>query len=257
MKSNFDNNVYNFLIYFLITTLILICLYCGLNYLKYQKTYKLPQGNAIDVSPTTGESVQPVISRDHVFQIRYPEGTSASMFVENQGDIIYEKYDESIKDSFYKAVFFNETTNFLDVAGTITPIPIEELTPLKFFSNSREVPIYYKGRAELVFVEFAPGSSTSFIYNEGSYEYMEDNNDSPRPRVSNIILQFVKKDYNTTNNEAGNAIICSGGKSASVKWTSESNGRVNLKDYHGQDVSILKGKSWWIILEEGTTAIIN
>jgi len=235
--------------------------------MNHRRYYRVPQGNVIDVSPLTGEKIQPVINNAPANEVTYYEIPNIEeLHYLSSADIIYESYDEALELPVYKAVFFGEKNLKSPNIKTITNVPLNSIAELTFTSSPSSLPEYYNKEAQVIFVEFNTKDSSSFIFEDGKYFHIRDrvkdmDKISNKPlSVSNIIVQYIKENSsNTDDNQAssGDAIICSGGKFTKGTWVSSGKAPMKLLNSSGEIVQLVNGQSWWVKVKEGTPLIIN
>lgn len=261
------SEAFNYIIYFLLTTFIILCLYTAYKYINHRRYYRVPQGNVIDVSPLTGEKIQPVINNAPANEVTYYEIPNIEeLHYLSSADIIYESYNETLGLPVYKAVFFGEKNLKSPNIKSVTNVPINSIAELSFTSSPSSLPEYYINEAQVIFVEFNTKDSSSFIFQDGKYFHMRDRVKDVdkmfnKPlSVSNVIIQYVKEDHiNKDNNHtsSGEAIVCSGGKFTKGTWLNSGRDPIKLVDSSGEIIKLVNGQSWWLIIKEGTPLIIN
>ncbi len=265
-KKNHEE-AFNYVIYFLLTIFIILCLYTSYKYISYKRYYRVPQGNVIDVSPLTGEKIQPVLNNTPANEVIYSEIQNIEeLHYLSTADIIYESYHEDFQLPVYKAIFFGNSPLKTDNIKSITNIPLNALAEFSFTPSPSSLPKCYDKNAELIFLEFNTKDSSSFVFEEGKYFHMRDkvkdiDRISNKPlSVSNVIIQYVKEEDGSQINKtlsSGNAIICSGGKFTKATWSNNGDNPTKLLDLSGENIKLVNGQSWWITVKEGTAVIIN
>ena len=250
-------NIRDFFLFFSLTIIIILVLYCC--FAKYSKRflYKTPQGNALNVSPLTGEEINSVLQKDEAYIAIYSNGIPLKdISGENQGDIIFESYDAALNKCVYEGLYFINSPFSLLGVERIDTISINNLPSFSFINSSDALPVYYKKTGELVHIEHSKTASSTFKYDGGLYKYyssLTSLNNSDTPVVANIIIQLVDKAY--VKNK-GNAIVLSGGKACSGTWERINNTTV-IKDYNGAPMTLMEGKSWWMTIVEGSLILIE
>lgn len=266
LKKNYIE-VFNYVIYFLLTIFIILCLYTTYKSISYKRYYRVPQGNVIDVSPLTGEKIQPVINNTPANEVTYSEIQNIEeLHYLSTADIIYESYNEDSQIPVYKAIFFGNKPLKSNNIKSIKNVPLNSLAELSFTSSPSSLPEYYNKNAEIIFLEFNTKDSSSFVFEEGSYYHIRDrvkdiDRISNKPlSVSNVIIQYIKEEASSQSGNtpsSGNAIICSDGKFTKATWSNNGKDATKLLDLSGDSIKLKNGKSWWITIKEDTTVIIN
>ena len=244
----------DFFLYFSLTIVIILILYNYVSKYAEKDLYKPPQGNALNVSPLTGEEINTVLQGDEAYLVSYSKGVSIKdLSGELQGDITFELFDKEKNQCTYKGLYYN--TSPLTIVGIdkINTIAINNLPPFSFRDSSDSLPNYYKDTGNLVYIEYSKTASTTFMYQDGYYKYSSSLENRDTPVVSNLVIQLVDKDYSKTK---GNAIIISGGKACSGTWESVNNTTI-IKDYTGAPMTLMEGKSWWMTVVEGSSILIE
>ncbi len=244
----------DFFLYFSLTIVIILLLYTYASKYAEKNLYKPPQGNALNVSPLTGEEINSVLKGYEAYMVSYSKGVSIKdLSGELQGDIIFELYDKEKNELTYKGLYYNTSPLTIPGIEKINTIAIDNLPPFSFRDSSEGLPIYYKGAGELVYIEYSKTASTTFMYQNGYYKYSSSLQNDDTPVVSNLIIQLIDEDYSKTK---GNAIIISGGKACSGTWESVNNTTI-IKDYTGAPMTLMEGKSWWMTVVEGSSILIE
>lgn len=247
-------NIKDFFIFFSLTIIIVLIIYGYASKYTKRYVYRLPQGNALNVSPLTGEEINPVLQKDEAYIATFSKDISIKeLSGKHQGDIIFESYDLERNEYIYKGLYYNAPPLSLIGVEAIDTISINKLPTFSFRNSSDNLPVYYKNSGELVHIEYSKTSSSTFRYQEGFYRYSSSRNGIDTPVVSNLIIQLIDKDYSKSK---GNAIVLSGGKACSGTWQKIDNTTI-IKDYNGAPMALMEGKSWWMTVVEGSPILIE
>ncbi|MGM9972874.1 MAG: DUF3048 C-terminal domain-containing protein [Clostridiaceae bacterium] len=247
-------NTKDFFLFFSLTIIIILILYSHTAKYAERFLYKPPQGNALNVSPLTGEEIDSVLQKDEAYMAIYGDDIAINeMALENQGDIIFESYDDTSDKCIYRGLYYESSPYSLQGVERIDSIAINSLPTFSFKDSSEKLPVYYKDSGDLIHIEYSKAVSTTFRYEEGYYKYSSSLEKSNAPIVSNLIIQLVDK---ANQKSKGNAIILSGGKACSGTWEKINNTTL-IKDYKGLPMTLIEGKSWWITVIEGSLILIE
>ncbi len=252
-----DRNVMNtksFFVFFSLTIIIILIIYSYASEYNERYVYRTPQGNALNVSPITGEEINSVLQKEEAYIVTFPKDASINELSGNkQGDIIFESYNLEESKCIYKSLYYNSSPFTLVEGEKINTIPLNDLPTFSFINSIDGLPVYFKNSGKLVHIEYSKTATSTFLYQEGYYKYTSDLNSINPPIVSNLIIQLVDKDY---MNNKGNAIILAGGKACSGTWEKTNNTTI-LKDYKGAPMTLMEGKSWWMTVVEGSLILIE
>ena len=247
-------NKIDFFIFFSMTIIIIFILYSHAERCAERSLYRPPQGNALNVSPITGEEINPVLQKDEAYIAIYKEDIVINELTgENQGDIIFESYDGAADKCVYEGLYYDNSPYSALGVERIDTIAINNLPTFTFEDSSDKLPIYYKDSGDLIHIEYSKAISSTFRYEEGLYKNSSSLDNSNAPVVSNLIIQLVDKDYQKSK---GNAIIISGGRACSGTWE-KLNSTTVIKDYTGAPITLMEGKSWWMTVVEGSLILIE
>lgn len=118
-------------------------------------------------------------------------------------------------------------------------------------------------KANSIFVSFNGNISTNFIYKNGEYFYYKnkepfiDLSNNSYLKVSNILIQMCDEEFpNNHTVGKGNALLFQGGKFIEIKWDNEIP-PIRFYDKNGNDISLLNGKTWWLVTNKNTSIIYN
>ncbi len=264
MKAYSRKQLMSYLAYLLITILIFLLLYSLFSYYSLRSKYRTPQGNVIDVSPLTGEAMRAVIGSSPVYNVILSEFSSIEDIDPKEPDIIYESYNRDSQSLSYSYLVFNRSPMANEQIKVIETLPLSHVPKFNFNTNASALAMYYKGNAEIAFIEYSTTASSSFIYKDGLYHRIKDSRPGDKVEASspltaaNIIIQIVKpQEASDSSNDLGNIIVCTAGKSTAGKWIRHKDGSIYLLDYQGKLMELSKGKSWWLKVEEGISIIIK
>lgn len=262
-NNSHGQNALNLFIYIL--SIILSCLICyiAVTILITAKTY-VPK-NSIYVSPLTGERVKPALVNSSPYEVTYTTSeNTVSLNGISHADIIYE-YLDTVGTPYYKALFTKNPPIKSNPIVSIESIPFNLLPKLNFMDEF-DLPKDFTRSAGSIFVALNYNLFSNFIYEDDSYHHYRDtykdiDNLTSKPiAVSNVVIQFVKEDIKITSPQitgTGKGLLFRGGKVIDIKWDKEKNKPIKVLDENGNPISLIRGKTWWIIIHENSSVAYN
>lgn len=182
----------------------------------------------------------------------------------SNADIIFE-YLGPENQTIYKAIY-NEntdlkTTEIVSVSNTKD----NYINNLKFCN--KKLRTLGSKTANAIFVSFDLYSSSNFVYKNGQYYHYKnknkdiDNSNNQSVKVSNIIVQYInEKNVNKSIQDisgSGNGLIFSSGKATKINWSKSKDNPIKLTDTKGNELSLNKGQTWYIIINKNSSVAYN
>lgn len=248
-----SNKLYVRLKFILIFILVTLIIYIALiSYKLVNKPY--PPKNALEVSPLTGKSLMSVNSDNIIYNIEYSDSNIFDLYRIYDNDIVYESYDKQTDSLHYKA----SSTNNLGSHKTITHLEsndYSEFPNLSFINYSDMKKYNFESDQSDVFIEYAPSTSTSFIYTKGQYKYINSVTQEDKHvdtdellTFTNIIVQFIDKN----NPSSGEGLLFTRGKHKSLTFSNSEFFFKNSKT----PITLNKGNTIWITLDANDKASV-
>lgn len=179
--------------------------------------------------------------------------TSSTLIYEYMDYNFNHIYKSLVETPMNKESSYNDSMKF-DNTFNLPRFKILELNDLEKASPNK---------ANSIFVSFNGNISTNFIYKNGEYFYYKnkepfvDLSNNSYLKVSNIIIQMCDTEFpNDHTIGKGNALLFQGGKFIKIKWDNEAS-PIRFYDENGNDISLLNGKTWWLITNKNTSIIYN
>jgi hypothetical protein len=183
--------------------------------------------------------------------------SSSSLNGISNADFVFE-YIDYRGTPYYKAFFRDSVPKKTHPIVSIAETDGGELPKLNFIEDPKQI-AKYKNKAKAVFVKLSYNISSNFVYENGLYYHYRDvrcdiDNAAHKPiAVSNLVVQFLPSDaklesYDFLGN--GSGLLFCGGKAIEIKWEKEKNTPVKIVGLDGNPISVVKGKTWWIITND-------
>ncbi|MBU5591781.1 DUF3048 C-terminal domain-containing protein [Clostridium sp. MSJ-4] len=248
-------SIFNYIIATLCTILIIMIIYIGYQHIKFKKNY-IPH-NSINVSPITGERLSDVYNNNELpVEVTYIDVyENGSISGISKADIVYEFLNEDYKVN-YKAIFYNFFPSNNYPISSICKVQLEALPKFKF-KDIIDVEKSSKD-AQYIFANFNNLHSSNFVYKDGVYEHFLDtsphidNLNNEIVKSTNVIVQFVNND--SSGDTSGKGLLFLGGKVIEIEWKKDK-GKIKLNDLNGNEISIIKGNTWWIITDKNNSIV--
>lgn len=262
-KSDYTNTNFRITIFGL--CIILSCIICYIAFKSFFTTKTYVPKNSIHVSPLTGERIKSAFLENTPFEVTYTavENTISLDGISN-AEIIYE-YLDSHGVPYYKALFQKSLPAKSKPIISIDSFPTKLLPKLNFIDNI-DLPKDFTKSAESIFVALSYNLFSNFIYEDDCYHHYRDtykdiDNSTSKPiTVSNVIVQFVNKNVEILSPQvlgSGKGLLFRGGKVIDIKWDRSKNKPIKVIDEEGNSISLIRGKTWWIIIHENSSVAYN
>lgn len=257
---NNKTNIFDVVSYILISLLVIVLFYSFIKII-YLHINRIPR-NSVNVSPITGEILSPVSSSREAIEVTYSQFKDLESFSGiNKANLIYEYIDPKL-GHIYKTVFYDTPPGNNYPVLNIEKIPLLELPKLNF-SSALDEKIGSFDSANSVYLKINGLISSSFLFKNGEYIYYKDKtperdlNDGKKITVSNIILQLSKEEYpNKTTTGSGEGFLFMAGKVIKINWKKESS-PIRFYDENGNEISLVKGKTWFAIGNKETSVVYD
>lgn len=254
---------FNIIIYSLCIVLSCLVCYIAFKTLLIAKNYT-PQ-NSILVSPLTGERIRPAFINNSPFEVTYSTAeNTVSLDGISNAEIIYEFLDTN-GIPYYKALFHKNPPVKANPIISIDSVPLKLLPKLNFM-DSIDMPKDFTRSAGSIFVTLSYNLFSNFIYEDDSYHHYRDtykdiDQTTTKPiTVSNVIVQFVNENdeiHSPHVSGKGKGLLFRGGKVIDIQWDREKEKPVKVVDEEGKPISLIRGKTWWIIIHENSSVAYN
>jgi hypothetical protein len=198
-------------------------------------------------------------------QITYfPKNNSEFLAGINNAALVYEYINEK-GNLVYKAIFSGNIPNKIDSVTKITDFPLNNL-PKFTFSPFINRAYSDKKNASYIYVTMSYNIFSNFIYDNGYYIHYKDSvtdidSLSAEPvSASNVVIQFTADSHGikkTTAIEHGKGLLFCGGKVVDIEWSNDGESPIKVVDKNGDPVSLIEGKTWWIIIDENCPVAFN
>ncbi|SUY48225.1 Protein of uncharacterised function (DUF3048) [Clostridium putrefaciens] len=254
------NKLFDYIIKVLIAILIIIILINIYNYINYKKNY-IPN-NSINVSPITGEIITSVYNKDPIpISVNYTDiYENNSICGLGKADIIYEFIDENQKLN-YNAIFYSNIPNN---NYPISSIRTSNLDSIQSFNFKEVVDVDSNlVDANYLFINLNNLYCSNFIYKEGVYEHFLgslphiDALDKEIIKATNVVVQFVDDPASfriSNRNDSGYGMLFSSGKALNMRWCKDNN-KTSMYDSNDVPLSIVRGNTWWVIIDKNNSLI--
>ncbi|WP_035292454.1 DUF3048 C-terminal domain-containing protein [Clostridium sp. KNHs214] len=255
-KCNFVNNI----------ILILFSVCCILVMLICYKLIPFNKFPNIDISPYSGEILKNKNNREFknatevIYKLSQMNDNTDGL---SKADIILQ-YVDSQNKLIYKGIYLDEVPKKISSSsGQKKPIDTSYLPKFDFL-DSEDIKLRKGKKANNIFIDFNEYFSSNFLYKEGQYyhhnpskEHIDAYYNTP-VHVSNIIIQIV----NSKSNKkfpigSGNGLLFSGGKAIDIEWNKNLDSPIKIQDKNGKNISLIRGSTWWIILDESSSVVYN
>lgn len=223
-----------------------------------------PQNNE-SVSPLTGKVLNSGKNNHLPVRVTYsPNNTQEFLSGINNADLIFEYLTED-GSLAYNAIFYD---NVPSKPKPITNISNVSLSSLPKFTFSQSINKLYstKKQATYIFITMSYNIYSNFIYEDGYYVHYKDcetdidSADEQPVSVSNIIIQYTNssngiKNFNSCGN--GKGLLFCGGRVVDIEWENDGTHPIRVEDEDGNPVTLLEGKTWWIIINDKCPVAFN
>ncbi|MBU3196809.1 DUF3048 C-terminal domain-containing protein [Clostridium algidicarnis] len=254
------DKLFDYIIKVLIAVLIIIIIINIYTYINYKKKY-VPN-NSINVSPITGEIITNVYNRDTLpISVNYTDiYENNSICGLGKADIIYEYIDENQKLN-YNAIFYSNIPNNNYPISSIRTSKLDSI-PSFNFKDGVDVDSNLIN-AEYLFINLNNLYTSNFIYKDGVYEHFlgslphVDSLDKEIIKATNVIVQFVDDPISfksSDKNDSGHGMLFSSGKALNMKWVKDDN-KTSIYDANEVPLSIVRGNTWWVIIDKSNSLI--
>lgn len=252
--------IINYLFYIIIFVLILIMIFTFAKVLHKEINY-VPK-NSINVSPITGERLEAVYQNvKNPMEVTYMNSNETDGFAGmGDADIVYEYMNG--ETMIYKAIFYNKMPEKKFPITHMDNINLDALPKFNFL-DMIDLSLENRKNATVLFISFSPEFYSNFVYEDGLYYHFKNNvkdtdeNTNKPISISNIIIQLVDESSPYLSKDIdgkGDGLLFCGGKVMNIKWNKESK-PIKITDEQGNDVSLLRGKTWWIIVKKNTSVV--
>jgi hypothetical protein len=262
-KSKFTSARVNIAIYTL--SIVLSCLVCYIAFKTLLTAKNYVPENSIHVSPLTGERIKPAFINNTPFEVTYTTSeNTVSLDGISNAEIIYEYLDKS-RVPYYKALFEKNPPIKSNPIVSIDSIQ-NRLLPKLNFIDSIDLPKDFTRSAGSIFVSLSYNLFSNFIYEDDTYHHYRDTykdidkSTSKEVAVSNVVIQFVKANIEISSPQVsgnGKGLLFRGGKVIDIKWDRQKSQPIKVIDEEGNPVSLIRGKTWWIIIHENSSVAYN
>ncbi|WP_138204878.1 DUF3048 C-terminal domain-containing protein [Haloimpatiens lingqiaonensis] len=254
-KSNLVNNIVLFLFSICCILIIFIC-YRLIIYNNFPN---------IDISPYTGEILKNRNNKDFknaievVYKLDQLNDNTGGL---SKADIILQ-YVDSQNKLIYKGLYLDEIPQNIQSSYEKKPLDTSYLPKFNFL-DSQDIKFNKSKKANNIFIDLNEYFSSNFLYKNGEYyhhnpskEHIDIYYNDPI-HVSNIIIQMVNSQ---SNKEfpigSGNGLLFSGGKAIDIEWNKDSDSPIKIQDKNGKDISLIRGTTFWIIVDENSSVVYN
>lgn len=255
--------LWNVIIYILIVILVILILYDLYKLTTRYNSDKIHH-NSINVSPITGQRIQPVTTSNTLLEVKYSNLKLKNLMNINDADIIYETYNEEKDVLRYSAVFYNKKVKIHDSIEVIKTMDLSNLPKFNFM-DTVELPKYnFLSDCDTIFIKFSLNRNSSFTYNgEGYLHYSDTIIDkhfiTNQPLIfSNVIVQFVNSTEESSKDVfsysgSGEGLLFCGGKVQPIYWNDN---KFFLSD-KTTPITLMRGNTYWIIATRNTEVITS
>lgn len=200
-------------------------------------------GTLISYSPSSNEEwLNGLNNADYIFE-----------YINNEGLLAYD------------SIFYSREPYKPSPITSFKKVSLESIPKFSFSNNLNK--IYDKNqKASYIFITMNYDTFSNFIYENGYYTHFKntrldmDARDYKTIFVSNIIVQYTDN-YDGIANlyevGAGKGILFSGGKAIDIEWEKNVNATIEIRDTSGNDITLLDGKVWWVILNKNCYLTYN
>jgi hypothetical protein len=221
--------------------------------------------NSLNISPITGERLRPVIASRNPTEVIYSISKEEdSLNGISNADIIYEFIDTNGK-LYYKALFHENVPKKTHPIVSINSKSYKALPKLNFLDYI-DLPKDYTRSANSIYVTFNYNLFSNFLYDKDQYIHFRDSekdidkSNSKPIGVSNVVVQFAGSNCNKhpeNINGYGHGLLFCGGKAIDIKWEKNNKNPLKLLDESGNPLSLLRGKTWWIVVKDNSFIAYN
>ncbi|WP_373897480.1 DUF3048 C-terminal domain-containing protein [Haloimpatiens sp. FM7315] len=207
----------------------------------------------IKISPYTGEIIKnktPIKnSVEVIFKINEDNYTLDGL---SSANIIIE-YINSSNKPLYRAIYYDKKPELKNKVSILSDEKNSFSMPKFNFIDLPDISEEYIKEVNNIFISFNDYHCSNFIYKDGQYYHYKSSHEdldksSNKPLcVSNVIVQF--KDNTNGSNLYGNGLLFCGGKVIDIKWHSNEGIPIKITDKNGKDISLVRGNTWWVILD--------
>lgn len=252
-------SLWDYIIYILVIIFIIIVFYSFFKMIKYKINY-IPQ-NSINVSPLTGERIQDVYKENHLpVELTYVnKGNEENLCGLSNANIIYEYANNG--EIIYKAIYYDKIPPKTSSSTKTNDISISSLPKLNFIDI---VDLKKESEnAEYIFVDLLKNMCSNFVYKDGLYYHFKNSKEdldlynNKQLSTSNIIVQFVDENITNVSKDiegSGKGLLFYGGKTMKIKWDKHSK-PIRITDEKGEDVSLIRGNTWWILAPKNSSVV--
>lgn len=182
----------------------------------------------------------------------------------SSADIIYEYIDKDEK-TVCKALFHDNIPSSPFSKTNTTTLPMKNI-PSFTFVDFINLPKNYSQSANSINVKLSKNIESKFIYENDYYIHYRNSLKDIDPitsktiSVSNVLIQFCNENKFSSPlevNGIGKGILFLGGKIVDIRWEKEKSNPIKVVDEYGKPVSLLKGRTWWIILKNNSSIAYN
>lgn len=263
MKNLNLHRISSFLIYLL--TLILIFLISYSLYASYnKKNPKVPPRNSINVSPFTGQRIQPIASLNSFDYVSYNINNLTDLHFIEDADIVYEWFNPNLNKKEYSAIFYNKKINPTTSIETVGNINVTSMPKFNFVDNLDIAKYDFSSPCDVIFVGFNKWLSSSFIYKDGTYYHYSSNSKDTNTIsnkdlcYTNVIIQFIDN-YNDISQipflatGTGKGLLFTAGGYKEICWKGS---EIFLKD-SDTALTLQKGNTFWIFSDKNSNITLN
>ncbi|MFD3155655.1 DUF3048 C-terminal domain-containing protein [Haloimpatiens sp. FM7330] len=246
-------------------TLILFSILCILLVFVFYKFISLNRLPNIDIniSPFTGKRLHKKVPPKNSIQVIYKlDNKTYDIDGLSNADIIFE-YINSNNKIIYKALFYDNISNELDKSSQVNENTLKDLPKFNFV-DIIDLNNNYKKSANSIFISFDEFTSSNFIYKNGQYcHYRNTKEDVDKKlnkpiQVSNVLVQFLKPEMDRDNPiGCGDGLLFCGGRVIDIKWNKKGDTPIQITDKKGKPISLMRGSTWWILINENSSVAYN
>jgi hypothetical protein len=231
---------------------------------RSQHTYiTISQGSNSNLSPLTGRVL--ASGRGQPLQVTYsPNDSREFLSGINNADLVFEYLSKS-GSLVYNAIFYDNTPFKTKPITNIQNISMYSLPKLTFSSSINKL-YSNKKNATYIFVTLSYNIFSNFIYEDGYYVHYKDcvtdidcSNQQP-VSISNIVIQYVRNydDIDNISSKAnGKGVVFCGGKVIDIEWSKDGSSPIKIEDEKGNPVTLMEGKTWWLIINDKCPVAFN
>ena len=182
----------------------------------------------------------------------------------NNADYIFE-YVNSEGLLAYDTIFYSKEPYKPRPISSSKKVSINDIPKFTFSNDLNK--IYSKNqKATYIFITMNDTIFSNFVYENGNYTHFKNTKtdidalDYKPILVSNVIVQYTDNHKGLANLYElghGKGILFSGERAIDIEWENHGNSPIKIKDTRGNEVTLVEGKVWWIILNKNCHLTYN